>query len=73
MKKILFKSEEFIISESKVVYSRNAALEYLVNVNAFARLQIPLSLVLRQTVGYSMILSKAHFLLVKAIRDRVVK
>ena len=38
MKKILFKSEEFIIvvdSESKVVYgnvSRNAALEYLVNV-----------------------------------------
>ena len=51
MKKILFKSEEFIIvvdSESKVVYgnvSRNAALEYLVNVtpkNAidFARLQM---------------------------------
>lgn len=48
MKKILFKSEEFIIvvdSESKVVYgnvSRSAALEYLVNVtpkNAFARLQ----------------------------------
>ena len=38
MKKILFKSEEFIIvvdSESKIVYgnvSRNAALEYLVNV-----------------------------------------
>ena len=38
MKKILFKSEEFIIvvdSESKVVYgnvSRNAALEHLVNV-----------------------------------------
>ena len=51
MKKILFKSEEFIIvvdSESKVVYgnvSRNAALEYLINVtpeNAidFARLQM---------------------------------
>ena len=38
MKKILFKSEEFIIvvdSESKVVYgnvSRNAALEHLVNI-----------------------------------------
>lgn len=49
MKKILFKSEELIIvidSESKVVYgnvSRNAALEYLVNVtpkNAFAHLQM---------------------------------
>lgn len=51
MKKILFKSEKFIIvvdSASKVVYgnvSRNAALEYLVNVtpkNAidFARLQM---------------------------------
>lgn len=51
MKKILFKSEELIIvvdSESKVVYgnvSRNAALEYIVNVtpkNAidFARLCI---------------------------------
>lgn len=57
MKKILFKSEEFIIvvdSESKVVYgnvSRNAALEYLVNVtpkNAidFARLQMLCILIL---------------------------
>ena len=57
MKKILFKSEEFIIvvdSESKVVYgnvSRNAALEYLVNVtpkNAidFAHLQILCVLIL---------------------------
>ena len=57
MKKILFKSEELIIvvdSESKVVYgnvSRNAALEYLVNVtpkNAidFARLQILCILIL---------------------------
>lgn len=57
MKKILFKSEEFIIvvdSESGVVYgnvSRNAALEYLVNVtpkNAidFARLQMLCILIL---------------------------
>ena len=57
MKKILFKSEELIIvvdSESKVVYgnvSRNAALEYLVNVtpkNAidFARLQMLCVLIL---------------------------
>ena len=57
MKKILFKSEEFIIvvdSESKVVYgnvSRNAALEYLINVtprNAidFARLQMLCVLIL---------------------------
>lgn len=57
MKKILFKSEELIIvvdSESKVVYgngSRNAALEYLVNVtpkNAidFARLQMLCILIL---------------------------
>ena len=57
MKKILFKSEEFIIvvdSESKVVYgnvSRNAALEHLVNVtpkNAidFARLQMLCVLIL---------------------------
>ena len=57
MKKILFKSEEFIIvvdSESKVVYgnvSRNAALKYLVNVtpkNAidFARLQMLCVLIL---------------------------
>ena len=57
MKKILFKSEEFIIvvdSESKVVYgnvSRNAALEYLINVtpkNAidFARLQMLCILIL---------------------------
>lgn len=57
MKKILFKSEELIIvvdSESKVVYgnvSRNAALEYLVNVtpkNAidFARLQMLYILIL---------------------------
>ena len=57
MKKILFKSEELIIvvdSESKVVYgnvSRNAALEYLVNVtpkNAidFARLQMLIILIL---------------------------
>ena len=57
MKKIFFKSEEFIIvvdSESKVVYgnvSRNAALEYLINVtprNAidFARLQMLCVLIL---------------------------
>lgn len=57
MKKILFKSEELIIvvdSESKVVYgnvSRNAALEYLINVtpkNAidFARLQMLCVLIL---------------------------
>ena len=57
MKKILFKSEEFIIvvdSESKAVYgnvSRNAALEHLVNVtpkNAidFARLQMLCVLIL---------------------------
>ena len=57
MKKILFKSEELIIVvdfESKVVYgnvSRNAALEYLVNVtpkNAidFARLQMLCVLIL---------------------------
>ena len=57
MKKILFKSEDLIIvidSESKVVYgniSRNAVLEYLVNVtpkNAidFARLQILCVLIL---------------------------
>lgn len=56
MKKILFKSEELIIvvdSESKVVYgnvSRNAALEYLVNVtkNAidFTRLQMLCILIL---------------------------
>ena len=57
MKKILFKSEEFIIvadSESEVVYGnvqRNAALEYLVNVtpkNAidFARLQMLCILIL---------------------------
>lgn len=57
MKKILFKSEEFIIvvdSESKVVYgnvSRNAALEYLINItpkNAidFARLQMLCILIL---------------------------
>ena len=57
MKKILFKSEELIIvvdSESKVVYgnvSRNAALEYLINVtpkNAidFARLQMLCILIL---------------------------
>ena len=86
MKKILFKSEELIIvvdSESKVVYgnvSRNAALEYLVNVtpkNAidFARLQMLCILILssKYVVAKQIKVTTKTEVVVKTAKSSMVK